>query len=365
MDVRDINNVFVPQNCDRTAGSAETIDGASVTGVQIWAPILDDGNDAGTYYGPGELLVTDPSGLALTATTADSKLIEAIQLHMRSADGLNHFGFMDLKGANIKSYNLMPYKAPSEQVSVVHTITTTIVAGTSYQLKLRRTGSETSGVKYNTVGTVEYIAQSGDAAAEVYTGLIAALNTKFNTDIILPVIAAATTGGTGTGFTITALPLPWELGKFFYKKLEFVVELINFDATVVDNTKADLTVNTVTFDHKTKGSGTYYEAAEADRFAVTYTGANKDKLSPVHTRKIVANNADTAETYDKVVITWENIQGAFSANVRQEGSVTLFLPVTDNGTNQVGVASIGIMAVLDAYIVTAWGVGTAQIGNIT
>ena len=365
MDVLDINNVFVAKDCARTNGGPETIDGDATSGVQIHAPLIDAGTAAATYYGAGELVITDVAGKVLNATTANNKAIEAICIHQRSADGLHHYGYKALKGANITSYNLLPYKAPVEQVVVMHTITTTIVAGTTYMIKIRRIGSEMNAIKYPTVRTASYTALTGDDAADVYAGLIATINKNFANDVILPITAASTTGGDGNGILLTAKALPWELGKFFYKKLNFTVELVNLAATVVTNLGSALTFNTVSYGQATKGIGNYQQVAEAELFGKLYTGANKFVQSPNYRRNIVPIDAVSTETYDTVVINWTNVQGGFSDNVRQEGSVTIFLPVTNNATNQVSAASTGILHVLDAYIVTCWGVGAVQDGKQT
>ena len=107
------------------------------------------------------------------------------------------------------------------------------------------------------------------------------------------------------------------------------------------------------------------QVAEMEAFGKLYTGANKNLQSPNYRRTIVDMETDSAETYDTLVINWKHAQGDFSQNVRQEGSLTLFLATTNNDASQVGEDLIGIMAVLDKYIVTEWGVGILQEGNIT
>ena len=363
MDVRDINNTYVAEDCSRTAGGAETIDGASVSGVQIHAPLIDAGTAAGTYIGAGELLITDVSGRALTTTIvgAEGKLIPEIVIHQRSVDGNNFYSSPAIKGASITSYNLIPYKAPVEHVAVVHTIDNTLFDH-EYMIKIRRIGTDNNKIKETTVKTAFFkSAVAGSTAAQIATGLAAYINANFNTDPLVPISAVV---ANTDELVITALPYIFEVGKFRYEKLNFVVELVNFDATVEYNDKADLTV-TDTYTHATAGAGTYEQVVQMEQFGKRYSGANKNVQSPVYRRDIVALETGLTETYDTLVINWTHAQGAFSQNVRQEGSVTLFLPVTNNGTNQVGVATTGIMAVLDAYVVTLYGVGTAQIGNIT
>lgn len=361
MDVNVINNVFVAKDCARTAGTSETIDGVSVTGCQIHAPLIDAGTAAGTYYGAGELVIADTVGRVLTTSNANTKLVEAIKIHQRSFDGLHHYGSLAIRGEDIVSYNLLPYKAPVVQVVGVYGITTTIVAGTTYMVKIRRVGSEMNAVKYPTVKTAKYTAVTGDTKVQVTAGLIAAINKEFSKDTIIPVTATAILDG----FLVTAKDLAWELGKFFYKQLQFTVELTNFAATTFTTLTAATTYDSVTYVKATMGVGNYKQVAEAELFAKLYSGANKKVQSPTYRRTIVPIDAQVTETYDTVVIGWKHTQGGFSENIRQEGNVTLYLPVTNNATNQVSAATIGILHVLDTYIVTTFGVGAAQDGKQT
>lgn len=365
MDVRDVNNTFIAKNCDRTAlGVAETIDGVSVTGVQIHAPLIDAGTAAGSYYGLGELVITDISGRVLTTTTA-IKAVPEIAIHQRSANGVNFFTSPVVKGASIYSYNLTPYKVPVEHVSVISGIDASLLDH-EYMIKVRRIGSDNNKIKQTTVKTAYFhSAVAGSTAVQIATGLAAYINANFNTDPLVPIIATVT-GASSDEVTITALPYEFEVGKFRYAKLNFVVELVNFTATVTSNDKVAFTDSgAVTHSHATKGAGTYMQIAEMEAFGKLYTGANKNLQSPNYRRTIVDMETDSAETYDTLVINWKHAQGDFSQNVRQEGSLTLFLATTNNDASQVGEDLIGIMAVLDKYIVTEWGVGILQEGNIT
>ena len=373
MDVRNINQVFVAKNCGRTSpAGTEVIDGLTVPigAVQIHAKLVDAGTAALSYYGNGELLITDESGRALTTTTA-VKAVPEITIHQRSYTGSNHFASKAINGANITSYTLTPYEAPAEKVAIIHTIDATHTSW-PYMIKVRRIGSDNNKIKEPSVKTAYFkSASAGSTGAEIATGLVAYINDNFNTDPLMP-FSAAVTGAASNEITITALPLKFEVGKFNYAKLDFVVELVNFDATVLYNDSADLVHNAVTHLQFTKGAGTYMQVAEMENFAKLYTGANKDKVNPGYRRVEVALDAQqyeddgvTENRYDTVVINWTRATGDFSMNVRQEGTVTLCLPADDNATNQVGVALTGIMAVLDKYIVTEYGIGAVQIGNIT
>jgi len=362
MDVRDISNVFVLKNCARTSGS-DTIDGASVTTtVQAHVALADAGTAANSYYGPGELLITDSSGLNLTNLTA-LKAIPQINIKQRSYDGNHHYAYPALKGSTLKSYEFTAYAAKSEQTTVLHTIDATL-NDHSYMIKIRKLGTDTNRLKVPTTKTAYFkSAVAGSTAAQIATGLVAYINTNFNTDPVMP-LSAVVGGASNDAVIITALPLEWELGKYKYDRLSFDVVLANFTGTLVNNMYADLTYNLVTYAHATLGAGNYQQVVEMENFSKLYTGANKDLMSGAYRRTIVPMDAQqyeddgtTANRYDTVVINWENIQGDFSANVRQEGSVILFFPMDDNATNQ----QAAVIGALNTYVAgaTGWGVGSA------
>lgn len=373
MDVRHINQVFVAKNVGRTdTVGTEVIDTLTVPigSVQSHAKLVDAGTAATSYYANGELLITDESGRTLTTTTA-LKVVPEIVIKQRSYNGLNHFASAAISGTSITSYDLTPYLAPSEKVAIIHTIDATHT-DYAYMIKIRRVGSDSNKIKEPTVKTAFFkSAVAGSTAAQIATGLVAYINTNFSTDLLMP-FSAAVTGAANNEITISALPLTFEVGKSTYDKLDFVVELSTFTGTVLYNDTANLVRNAVTHLEQTKGAGTYMQVAQMEDFAKMYTGANKDRMNGSYMRKVVALDAQqyeddgtTANRYDTVVINWTNTKGDFSQNVRQEGAITLCLPVDDNATNQVGLAAKGIMAVLDKYIVTEYGIGAAQIGNIS
>lgn len=355
MDVRDISSVFVAKDCARTNGS-DTIDGDSVTGVQISAPLEDDGSAAETYLGAGEIVITDAAGV--NQATNITKTVPRIKFVQRSADGNHMYASQLIKGTTIKGYNFIPYTATAQQVSIIHTIDATLTDH-DYMIKIRRMGSEIKELKEPTVRTFKFrSAAAGSTAAQIAAGLVAAINTELtrSSEFVLP-ITASVGGASSDAVILTARAFPWELGKFRYERLKFWVELVNFDATLVNNMYADLTYNSITYSRAKLGAGNYQQVAEAEFYAKPYTGANRDVMSPVFRRNIVAldYNGVTPNTYDTVVINWENIQGDFSANVRQEGDIVLYLPVENNGTNQ----ALTLITTLNSYIATSLGVGTA------
>ena len=353
LDVRDISRVFVAKDCARTSGS-DTIDGDSVSGVQISAPIEDDLSAAETYIGAGEILITDAAGV--NQATTITKTVPAIKFVQRSINGTSFYSSQLLKGVDIKSYTFTPYLATSQQVTVLHTIDATL-DDTLYMIKVRRIGSEVKGLKEPTVKTFKFkSAKTGSTAAQIAAGLVDDINLNANNDLIIP-LTAVVGGASNDAVIITAKALPWQLDKFRYDRLKFVVELVNFDATLVNNMYAALTYNSITYPQANIGAGNYQQVAEAEFFAIKYTGANRDTQLPIKQRNIVAleYNGTTPNTYDTVVIGWEHVQGDFSANVRQEGNIILYLPVENNGSNQ----GLTLITTLNSYIATSLGVGSA------
>ncbi len=363
MDVRDKSGVYVLKNCARTATAAtEVIDGLTVpTGsVQGHAPLVDSGAAALSYIGHGELLITDEYGISLTAATA-LKSVRAIQFSQRSYDGNHFYASKALKGANITGYKFTPYEAPSQQTTIMHTIDASL-ADHSYMIKIRRLGTDNMKLKVPTVKTAYFkSAAGGSTAAQIATGLVAYINENFVNDPVMPV-SAVVGGAANDAVIITALPLAWELGKYRYSRLKFTIELVNFNATLVNNMYGDLLYNAITYDAATAGAGNYEQVADMEYFAKAYTGANRDAMSPLHRRVVVPldvqefeDDGTTENRYDTIVINWVNLEGDWSANVQQQGSIVLFLPLDDNTTNQ----QDDVLDTLNGYIVTEYEVDSA------
>ena len=365
MDVRDISNVIVAKNCARTASvGVEVADGLNIPigTVQTQIATLDNGNAATSYYGPGEVVITDSVGNALDNTV--TKATTGIKFVNRSYNGESHFGTKLIKGANITSYNFIPYAPRVEQTTIIHTIDNSPSASEAftYMFKIRKVGSTINKLKDPTVKTIKYRAAAGETAAQIATGLVAYINANFANDLIIPVTAVV--GGAGNdAVIITAQPYTWSLGKFRYERLSFWVELVNFEAVLVNNMYGSLTYNAITYDPATIGAGAYEQVAEAEFFAKAYTGANRNLMSPAYRRTEVPIDAQkyeddgvTPNRYDTVVINWENTQGDFSANVNQMGSIVLYLPLDNNGVNQ----QADLIATLNQYIVTAYGLPGAS-----
>lgn len=372
MDIRNITNVYIAKNCTRTAGTdtyltpgVDGIDGKTVTGVQVNAPLLDDDiTPATTYFGPGELLVTSGANVALTTTTA-LKTVEGIKIHSRSLNGENKFSSTMIKGSDITDYTLSPYRKAEELVNVISGIDASLVDYT-YLVKITKrpwNKPEINNGLYTKTASF-HTALAGNTAAEIAQGLVDSINTLFKNDGNIPI--RATVGGVGgVDVIITAKPMDWSLGKVNYQKLRFVVSGLNFDSTITENETGDLTHNAVTYLQATSGQGTYEQVAEMEYFALLSEGVNQDLVSPSYARTIVLNSAISTETYDMLTINWMYTGGALQISHKMQGSIVIALAVTDNATSQVGVALKGIVATLDKYIATEHGIGIVEIGNLT
>jgi hypothetical protein len=366
MDINNISTVFIVKNCARTNGS-DTIDGDSVTGVQITAPIEDDLSAAETYFGPGELLVTDASGLNLTAATITSKSLDAIKLVQRSHNGLNFYSSNLIAGKTITSYNLTAYKAASEQTSVIHTIDATL-KDTVYMIKIRRVNGQAINNRDKCVRTVSFkTAVAGSTAAQIATGLVADINANLSNDITIPVTAIVD----DAAVIITAKALPYSVGVEEYQKLNFIVELVNFTATVEDNIDANLVYNSITYLQATPGAGTYEQIADMEWYAKMYIGVNKQKINVGFRVPEVAldvqkyeDDGTTINRYNTITINWQDTQGNFSMNVNNTGAVIIALPLDNQTSNQQSV----IVAALNKYCNTIFGIpaiGSQSSGNAT
>lgn len=355
MDVRNILNYYVLKDCTRTNGTGDTINGQTVAGVQVTSPKQDDGTPATTYFGPGELVITDASGKVLDATGLTSA-VQDIILHLRSVDGETTYKSKALEGKNVIGYSLKPYEAPVLQVNEIHTFDVT--NDLTYIVRIRRTNAGQYGFGVNTVKSVSFTASSAATASEIANGLANEINKNFNNDTLIPIKATVTTANS---ILLEALDLPWELGKYKYEQVRFVVELVSFNGTVESNLEASFTdQDTTVHAQATLGNGTYKQVADIEWEAKHFSG-HYDVLNgqvPVSPLKM---NANSANTYDILTINWVRTQGSFSVDTQHEGDITLALPVENNATNQVA----DVVAALDKYIATANGVGTAVAGSLS
>ena len=189
IDVKNIKEVFVLKDCARTAS------------VQIWDP-----NNATTYLGNGECVITDPQGNVLTSTTA-VKAIDRIMLHFRSHVGDDTMRSVEIPGSAITGFVCENYAAASEQVSYYGyngssgSADINLVADTLYWIKIVS--------KYNpgrrnvdTFGWRSGVTTPTDA--DVLLGIAKAINIKKAVDKTFKVQATVLqTGSTASGIAAT------------------------------------------------------------------------------------------------------------------------------------------------------------------
>ena len=371
MDTRNIAEVFVPKNCTRTSGS-DTIDTVAVTGVQIWAKTEDDGTAAETYFGPGELVVTDVAGKVLTTATA-LKSVNEIQFHFRSFDGKHKYASKPLRGKDITGYTIVPYKPAQECIVEIKTITA--VNDTVYTIRIElEPSTDRLHLAHPITEVIQFrSALTGATANQIATGLVAEINKYFNSNVGEIIKLKAYVNTATTGLVIEALPNEWDIEKAKYSKT-FFKTAINFTATTVSNLNAvaAVTINALPVNPATKGIGTYEQVAEMEWFAQGYKGYNRDMLAHSRYRTTVPLSAQefkadgvTPMGYDMLNINWEYTNNHTLTGTDQRGTIILALPIENNATSQVGVATVGVVPILDKYIVTEYGVSSAQASKLT
>jgi len=364
MDINKITQIIPAKNCARTNGS-DTIDGDTVTGVQVWTDTEDDGSSAETYIGPGEVVITDASGLALDNTT-DYKDVDEMAIHWRTYDGQSTFSTQRFKPEWIKSYNFKEYKAAQEQVVEISGIDGTLQDYT-YTVKFQKMPSNKRGINNGLhIKTVTYTTGASDDAETIATGLAEAINKEFAQDNLMPLTATQIGTGAGAAVLITGNPLPYETGVIQYDVLRYDVTGTNFDCTIKDNIGEEFDdVDATTHSPYTKGNGTWQQVAEMEFQSLIHAeGANRDLNLPLHRRRgVVAlstqkyeDDGSTINRYDIITLNWKYSDGALSQSSTQSGSIVLALPLDDNATSQAD----NIVAALNKAFVTDYAIrGTA------
>jgi len=355
--VKYVKNVFVIKNCARTNGADLLIDGGPVNGVQVYTSLDDNKAPATTYYGPGELVVTDPSGLALDSVTANDKTMPGIKIAQRSLNGENTFGSKTLEGKAITGFDIQKYIAPSECAVTLSAIDASLV-DFSYTVKIRKYGSDLPVYNETPVVRTAIFKTSavGNTDVEILQGLADVINRNINIDKDDEIQLEAILDVAGTGLMIRALPKTFAVGKFHYSKYTFTVDT-NFDMTMETNLGQDITFDGAPVLKFTQGNGTYEQVAELEWATKGYTGANRYKFNPPHTTNLIGYDVEkfqsdgvTPMQYDLLNITWEADYGDLG-RANQQGNVVIALPVEDNAVNQQQV----IVDTLEAYIINAFG----------
>lgn len=411
IDTKNIKEVFVLKDCNRTAN------------VQIW-----DKNNATTYLGNGECVITDPSGKVLDTTTA-VKSVDRIFLHTRSSQGDDVARSVELPGSAITGLFCENYAAATEQISYLGyngtsgNIDVNLVADTLYWIKVIskhtshcrdvETFSWKSGYSTPTAADVVLrLAQSinikggvngydptlriqaealtdATSVAIVPTGTVttgsktvtfsAAVTTLAVGDVLtiatvpylvekvisttqvqinMPYQGASASGVAlaevpktdNWGLKITGLPYEFIPGKYNYR-------IASFELTTSEDIASEFSITA-----HNRGKGTFKQVAELEWYCKNYQGNDKkvdpEGLRPIEYKYEYTYAVDgSAETYDLVTITWKNRETeTIHGNTVQEGSVVLAIPV---GAGQGDGGTTTIEEVLNKYIVTEWGIGTA------
>lgn len=352
MNIQNIKHIQIAKNCTRTAS------------VQVTDPTT-----TATYWGAGEVVVTKlDNTTVLDATTALGSL-KGIAIHQRSFDGKDKSTFTIYKDA-VKSYKSRLYQAAVEQ-SIVIDITGFDETNFTYVLTFRNKGQQTT---YKSAYSVSVAV--GDTAYDksgLADAFVAALNRAFNDG-----------GGDFTNFNGVAtkdaggnaivIDFAQSYDVSLNRPLSFqrvTVQTNGFEATILDNLTGAIAYttnsNNVTRAQANVGVGTYDQVhyAEitgrgfAERQFQFYAGAPYDVAIPYDTDYKYEADGTTPKRFDVITIGWEKSTSGISGSHSHKGNFDLYLPVEDNATSQVGVATTGIVAILNKWFVTELGVGTA------
>ncbi len=155
--------------------------------------------------------------------------------------------------------------------------------------------------------------------------------------------------GTNWGLHLEGKALPFVPGLFRYEKSMFDVE--TFKTISGTNTRVQAA---------NRGIGTYEEVAEKEWEGIGFYGEQYLVNTPENGRTLLA---DSTCTYDRVTIGWENkTVDNIAGSVNHSGNVSIYAKA---GAAENDAATYGFVRVLDAYIVTNYGFGTVQVGNLT
>lgn len=282
--------------------------------TQVWNPSV-----AG-YLAPGNVVVTGVDGTIWDGT---GTVPEEIIIQWANPTG-KKVQTKAIKRSEVKSYFTKAYVAPVEKV-IDLTVTQTPVVGVTYMLKFR-----INGYSCNHFGglplqkTIAFTAAT-TVVADLAAGLRAAATLAFTDDQMWQI---AVTGAT-THVILTAKALTFEVGKFEFSQLDFLVEPVNFTGT-----QAVTNLN--------PGSGHYKKVAQME-----YEGRQDYGVVPLVTAHIppsaIQLNAQSGCTYNCVIINWEKEQGSFSKDTLLKGSITAYCDTAAaNGTE--------LKAILGAFL---------------
>lgn len=348
MDIRNNASIFIAKDCARTAT------------VQITDPAT-----TATYYGPGEIVITNTAGTALTTATA-LKSVPEIMIHGRSASG-KQGNVVTIKGSEIVKYSYRRYVAPQPQAVYVDITEFNL---TDFTYSLHFTSDQDWCVTPHTKSVSVPVGKTAKTKLQLATAFVDKINNLFgadNQDFTTFRFVASLVATDKIKILAVEDDMPDGLN-LKYRPQRFTVQANGYEATITDNKTAALT-SPEAINRATKGVGTYFEVAEAEKTGRGFAqGRYGFVLSNTHLRMpdydvevlgMYEANGTTLKRYDEIVITWVKDVKDIGGNHPHGGAVILYLPVEDNDTNQVGVATTGIVPVLNKYIVTEYGVGSA------
>ena len=331
------SNFLVVDACARTAS------------VQV----LDPATTA-TYIGAGELVVTDDKGVVLTTATA-LKTVPAINIRIRNTDGTVG-PKIRIPGKDIVAYRGRAYKAPVLYTAYAE-VTDFNKTNYTYTLHIWEEGN------FNVNHTPVSVTTGATAytKTQLINAFVTAINAQFKTnnrDLTIPYIEASNVGNThiklvGLDFTdFDVLTKPRVVNRFS-------VQAVDGFATITDN-KIEALTSPEAVDQCTLGFGDY-----RDIKALEVHGRARDSFKYMELRPTgfpITHNYNTVagETYDTITIEWKTKleNGGVIFNQANQ-TLSIALPITNNNAGQVGVATHGIVPVLEKYIVTEFGIGSA------
>lgn len=185
-----------------------------------------------------------------------------------------------------------------------------------------------------------------DVAYQGDSGSLAAASAEFITE--------AQAIANSFGIKLTGLAAKFVEGSFKYHKVRFNISLADFGSTAV-------TYDTIA----SEGVGEYEQVAELEWFAQGNEGKIERVGVPSPTSR---KDAVLGEEYSPVTIEFydDEMDGTIQGSKPSRKQFILAINVTD-GTEGTSItdATNGVMTILDDQIVTDWGFGTAQAGNVS
>ena len=330
-------NFLVVDSCGRTAS------------VQITDPAT-----TATYIGEGELVITDDKGVVLTTSTA-LKTVPAINVCIRNKNG--EIGpKIRIPGKDLVAYRGRQYKAPV-LFTLFAEVTDFNKTNHTYTFHIWEEGN------FN----VNHTPVSITTGATAYTktqfidAFVAAINLQFKTsnrDLSIPYIEASNVANTHiklVGLDDTeydALTKPRSVNRFS-------VQAVDGFATITNNHLAALTVPE-SVDKCTVGFGDWRDIEALEIHGKARDSFKYKELRPTGFPVKHEYNVVAGETYATITIEWKSKMENNGVIFNQANqSLAIALPRTDHATSQVGAATTGIVPVLEKYIVTEHGIGTA------